>query len=351
METSKEGIREVNCPHHSPAFLGLSWPKCDCFYRMDDGTNAGFCKRPEYYRCIKEVGLMPVPLSYSSVNNFLTCPMMYYLKDIRGIVVRPSAMGPAVKMGALWDAAKQKLLGARGINLGEIIEEYQIGDMEIAKVKAVNRAFKELSIITGIEPGFTLQKEFNNEIVADGIYSDQPVPVMIKGFYDRKYGKYFVEDKFTSKPDNYLDVFFIQSQVGAYFLADPELEYCIMEIVRVPDLRSTGKFKDESPEEYENRTYQDILSRPSWYFIGWDREKKTYGKKFYRNEFDLDGIRDRFRIINILIHDCAGFDGWYKNDRACGAVLPGIPCDMKGICRYNTMSEEVYMVKKKIDQL
>jgi len=349
METTKEGIREIECPHHSPTFLSLGWPKCDCFYRMDDGNNAGFCKRPEYYRCIKEVGLMSVPLSYSSVNNFLTCPMMYYLKDIRGIVVKPSAMGPAVKMGALWDAAKQKILGNKEIDLGQIIEEYEIGNMEIAKVKAINRAYKELRIV--VDPEFTLQEEFNNEIVADGLYTEHKIPVKVKGFYDRKYRNYFVEDKFSGRPDNYLDIFFIQSQIGAYFLADPSLEYCIMEVVRAPGLVSTGRFKDETAEAHEERTFQDIISRPSFYFLGYDREKKRYGKVYYRNEFDLEGIRDRFRIISIMIKDCAGFDGWYKNDRACGAVLPGIPCDMKGICRYNTMSEEVYMVKIKVDTI
>uniref|UniRef100_A0A6H1ZH90 PD-(D/E)XK nuclease superfamily protein n=1 Tax=viral metagenome TaxID=1070528 RepID=A0A6H1ZH90_9ZZZZ len=340
----KEGIREVNCEHHSPAFLALKWPKCDCLYRIDDLDNAGFCKRPEYYRCIKEAGVMSVPLSYSSVSDFLTCPMLYYLKAIRGIVMKPSAMGSAVKMGALWDRAKQNLLG-KSVNMGEVVEEYEIKDMDIAKVKAVNRAYKELGI--KVDQPCVLQAEFNNEIVADGLYAEHKIPVKVKGFYDRKYKNYFAEDKLSGRPDNYLDIFFIQSQIGAYFLADPSLEYCIMEIVRTPDLKSTGRFKEESAGEHEDRTFSDILSRPSFYFIGYDREKKCYGKKFFRNEFDLAGIRDRFRIVSIMIKDCAAFDGWYKNDRACGAILPGIPCDMKGVCRYNTMSETMYAFKKK----
>jgi hypothetical protein len=120
-----------------------------------------------------------------------------------------------------------------------------------------------------------------------------------------------------------------------------------MEVVRVPDLRLTGKFKEESPEEHEERTFQDIISRPSFYFLGYDREKKCYGKKYYRNEFDLEGIKNRFRIISVMMHDCAAFDGWYKNDRVCNAILPGIPCDMKGVCRYNTMSESIYEVKQR----
>jgi hypothetical protein len=344
MVKEKEGLREIDCKFHSPAFLALKWPKCDCVYRIDDNLNAGFCKRPEYYRCIKEVGSMPVPLSYSSVGNWMTCPMMYYLKDIRGITIRPAATSKAIKMGKLWDMAKQKLLGT-DIDINKVVEEYEIDNVEIAKVRALNRAYKTLGIMT--EPGFTLQAEFGNEIVAEGVYKEYPVPVMIKGFYDRKYEKYFVEDKLSSRPENYLDVFFIQSQVGAYFLADPGLEYCIMEIARTPDLKFTGRFKEESPEDHEERTYQDIISRPSFYFLGYDKDKHTYGKKYYRNEFDLDSIRDRFRIVSILIRDCQGFDGWYKNDRVCGAILPGIPCEMKGICKYNNMSEDVYDIKQK----
>jgi hypothetical protein len=257
-------------------------------------------------------------------------------------------MSSAVKMGALWDKVKQKLLGAE-IDLGKVIEEYEIKDMDIAKVRAINRAYKELGI--KVDPEFKLQAEFNNEIIADGLYVDHKIPVKVKGFYDRKYTNYFTEDKLSGRPDNYLDLFFMQSQVGAYFLADEALEYCIMEIVRTPDLKSTGRFKDESAGEHEERTFQDIISRPSFYFIGYDREKKCYGKKFYRNEFDLAAIRDRFRIISVMIRDCQAFDGWWKNDRACSAILPGIPCDLKGICRYNTMSESVYTIKQKKESL
>jgi len=343
-KSPKDGLREIECKYHSPAFLALEWPKCDCMYRIDDKDNAGFCKRPEFYRCIKEVGKMPVPLSYSSVSNFLTCPMLYYLKDIRGISVRPSHTSSALKMGKLWDCAKQRLLG-EDIDMGAVVEEYEINDMDIAKVRAINRAYKTLEI--GVDPKFTLQAEFNNEIVADGIYEDMPLRIKTKGFYDRKYADHFCEDKLSSRPDNYLDPWFIQSQVGAYFLADPAMEYCIMEVVRTPDLRSTGKFKDEGPEGYEERCYQDIISRPSFYFIGFDREKKRYGKKYYRSEFDLDSIKDRFRIISVMIRDCQGFDGWYRSDRMCNNVLPGIQCDMKQVCRLNSMSEDIYTIKQR----
>jgi hypothetical protein len=291
---------------------------------------------------------MPVPLSYSSVQDYITCPRLYYYKAIRGIVSQPFAMGSAVKMGQLWDAAKQKMLGGK-INPNDIVEEYHITDMEIAKVRAIKRAYEALEI--GVDPTYVLQAPFNQEIECEGLYKDYPVKVRIKGYYDRKYQTHFSEDKLSSRPDNYLDPYFIQSQVGAYFIADPNLEYCTMEVVRVPDLKSVGRFKDESPEEYCERAYSDIIARPSFYFLGYDKSKKRYGKKYYRNEFDLDSIKDRFRIISLMIRDCQAFDGWYRNDRVCNAVLPGIPCDYKNVCRLNSMGEDLYKIKDKVETI
>lgn len=348
MAEQKEGIRDIPCEHHTPNFLPFSFPKCDCVFRIDDGDNAGFCKRPEYYRCVKEAGIMPVPLSHSSVQDYIKCPRLYYYKAIRGIVAQPFAMSAAVKMGQLWDAAKQRMLGAKN-NPNDVVEEYQIDDFSIAKVKALKKAYEALEI--EVDPGYKLQAAFDQEILADGIYKDFPVKVRVKGFYDRKYANYFSEDKLSSRPDNYLDPYFIQSQVGTYFIADPALEYCIMEVVRVPDLKSTGRFKDESAEEYTERAYSDIVSRPSYYFLGYDKAKKRYGKKFYRNEFDLESIKDRFRIISLLIRDCQAFDGWYRNDSVCNSILPGIPCDMRNVCRLNSMGEDLYKIKDKAETI
>ncbi len=225
----------------------------------------------------------------------------------------------------------------------EIVDCYEIDNISIAKVRALSRAYKTLEIVT--EPDFSLQNRFDVEIDIQGIYKSTPIKVVIDGIYDRKYADHFAEDKLSSKPDNYLDIYSIQSQVGAYFLADPAMDYCVMEVVRTPDLKLTGQYKEESPEEHENRTYMDVISRPAFYFIGFDRAKKTYGKKFYRKEFDIEEIANRFRAINIMIHDCAGFECWYKNDNQCIGTF-GV-CDMRSICRYNTLSEVMYGFRKK----
>lgn len=344
MEEVKGIENKKRCPNYQPTFNPAKWPKHDCLYRADDEGNAAFCKRADSYRCIIEAGVAPIPQSQSSVGNFLICPYLYYLKDIRGVTVRAPFLSNALKMGKLWDLCKQKLLGVT-VDLNATIEEYEIGDMEIAKVRALYRAYKTLGVT--VEPGYDLQAEFLFPLKIEGACIDFG-EMSIKGFYDRKYEKYFAEDKLSSRPDNYLDPFFIQSQIGTYFLVDSALEYCIMEVVRTPDLRSVGKFKDESPEEHEERTYQDIISRPSFYFNGWDKSKKMYGKKFYRGEFDLEEIAHRYKSVSIIMNDMGNFDGWYKNDKACSAILPGIPCDMKPICRSGgNASDEMYTTKEK----
>jgi hypothetical protein len=168
----------------------------------------------------------------------------------------------------------------------------------------------------------------------------------VTGYYDRKYGNYFVENKLSGRPDHYLDLFYLQSQNGTYFLADPSLEYCIMEITRTPDQKELKK-TPETPEVFTERCFQDILSRPSHYFIGYDKKTHRYGKKFFRAEFNLDEIKDRYLFIFKEIFDAWVHDGWYKSDRSCAQVLPGIPCDMLPICRYNTMSETVFEIRKR----
>lgn len=338
-------LKETNCQFYSPSLKSIAptYPKTDCISRIDDGNRPGYCKIPSNFRCVKEAGLIKLPLSYSSASDFLTCPFLFYLKNIRGIRIKNSHASKALKMGKLWDVAKQNILNNGGVDFKKVIEDYEIGDMEIAKVKALYRAYKALGI--KVEDGFSLQERFSKEIKVPGIREGSFSEILINGVYDRKYKNYFVEDKLGSSPDYYLDIFNVQSQVGVYFVADESMEYCVMEVARTPALKSVSKYKEESPQDHEDRTYSDIISRPSFYFIGYDKDKKTYGKKFYRDEFNLDEIKERFRILEVLMADCAGFDGWYKNDRSCSSGP--WPCDMKPICRYNTMSEEVYKIMSK----
>jgi hypothetical protein len=255
-------------------------------------------------------------------------------------------------MGTLWDNVLQNYLGGKLYNnqgnpttIPEIIEQYEMDPMDVARVKGIFRAYKTLEI--QVDPDYQLQAKINLQIDFEKTWTNgDPVKLLLTGFYDRKYADSFVENKMSGKPDNYLDPFFIQSQIGTYFLADPNLQYCIMEVVRAPQLKQ-NKNTTESPDEFAERIYQDAISRPSFYFIGYDNKTRKYGKKYFRGEFDLNELKSRYIHIFREIFEARISNGFYKNDRVCSNILPGIQCDMKQCCRYNNMSEQVYQIRKK----
>jgi hypothetical protein len=326
---------------------------CKYYAEPENIVENGFCNRPELYRCLATPSKI-IPLSHSSVQDFLTCHFLYYLKAIRGIQIKDTAKSSPLKMGSLMDKVLQKHLGGeikdeagKPTTIPGLIDSLQINDFDVAKVKGIFRAYKFLEIQT--EPNGQLQSKISQSIKFDKSWGDgTPVELLLTGFYDRKYPNYFVEQKFTSRPETYLDTYFLQSQIGTYFLADPTLEFCIMEIIRVPALKSSGKNKEESAEEHAERIYQDAISRPSNYFIGWDSKTQKYGKKYFRTEFNLDELKSRYIHIFREIWEARLMNGWYRNDKACNNVLPGISCDMLGICRSNNnFNDATHEIRKK----
>jgi len=358
------------CIHFSPTFDNR---ECD-FYSYAETSSmeikhgeCGFCKRPNAYRCIADITRI-IPLSHSSVSDFCTCHYLYYLKKILGIEVRPPFFGSALKAGVLWDTIKQFHLGKKK-SIKETIDTYEIDEVTVAKVRALYHAYKELEIT--IDPNFNLQAKVDltyNIILPPSsfipsirvgresvnLWSDRidqsedertwTFPLSVTGFYDRKYPTYFTEDKLSGRPEFYLDPFYIQSQMGTYFLTDPALEYVIMEVVQFPQQREFKK-KEEIPEQIYKRVYDDVMSRPSKYFIGLDREKMKYGKKFFRGEFNLAATEARYKQVVIEILAARWTGNFYKNFKSCNNVLPGIACDYRTICKTGNVSETMYRIR------
>ena len=344
MPTTIEDFYEPLCNQFIPDFHRGA---CQYYDQAENEKVCGYCKKKELYRCLADCKRI-IPLSYSSVSDFLTCHRLYYLKAIRGVQINKPRLSSALKKGMLWDRVLQNLLSNQKLhNISEIIAEYEMDAKDVASVKGIYRAYKQLDIVT--EPNGNLQAKIDLTIPFDMKWADNsPVEMLVNGYYDRKYPTYFVENKLSSRPNNYEDTYFIQSQVGVYFLADPSLEYCIMEIVRTPDLKSTGKNKDESPEDYEERVYQDVISRPTHYFLGYDIKTHKYGRKYYRNEFNLEELKGRFIHVFREIYNARWLDGWYRNDRVCNSILPGITCDMLPICRNGNWNEDNYTIREKV---
>lgn len=334
----------MECKFKQPTFnVKIGSMETDCFFRQHNGRHLGYCNRPDMYRCLEDVWKKPTLISHTGAQSFLTCHHQYYLKYIRGIETRNTKLGIPLKIGILWDACLQFMLGDTSTDMNKIIDDYEIEDKEVSKVHALYRAAKALEI--QFDMNCKLQHSFFHNIKIHKEPELENDVITVNGKYDRYYEDGFVESKLSTRPDNYSDIFFIQSQVGTYFAVDPNLKWCQMEVVRVPDLKSTGQYKDESTDMYGERCYQDIISRPSFYFIGWDKGKKTFGKRYFRTEFALDEILDRYKAVAREIMWASYHDSFYKNDRVCNNVLPGIQCDMLSICRHNMMNEETYRIK------
>jgi hypothetical protein len=337
----------------------------------------GYCKQPKAFRCVADVCRI-IPLSFSAVNDFCTCHYLYYLKKILGIEVRPPFLSSALKAGQLWDSTKQLHLGEKK-SLRDIINKYEIDDYTVAKVKAIYSAYKYLEI--EVDPGYELQakidmtydiilppSQFVPSIAVGDNHAKEVVnlwkeaknqaeddrkwifPLKITGFYDRKYQGYFTEDKLSSRPEYYTEVYPLTSQIGTYFLADPNLEHVIMEVVQFPGqkiLKETKKRTEaETPDQLYERVYNEILSRPSNYFIGYNRESKKMGKKFFRGEFCLEEIADSYKQIVIEILSARWSNNWYKNRKACNFQY-GQPCPYLSICANENMSETKFSIRQK----
>lgn len=316
--------KSVNCSHY------ISITSTD-----PSSHPVGFCSLTEEFLCIEDTdGRLP-RLSFSTVSDFLDCHRKYWLAHVKGIRTLDAASGDALAMGVLWDVCLQVLVGnVPKSKIVDTINQYEISESCEAKVKAIYRAFKDLNI--HIDTQCSAQDRF----ILTLPYNERQDMYVLTGVFDRKYENYFVESKFSGSPDYYHNLFNIIPQVGTYFASDPAMEYVIMEVVRAPGLHQ----KELSAEEYEAKCYDDIMHRPGWYFPGWNKESRTFGKKFYRREFDLLEVIERYEDVYYQITDCNRRNKFTKNYKSCYRPFT---CQFTDICLFNVMSEAKFELKKK----
>ena len=295
----------------------------------------GFCSLKEEFLCIEDTDGRFPRLSFSTVSDFLDCHWKYFLKHVKGIRTLDPATGDALKMGQLWDVCLQTLVGdAPRSKITDTINKYEISDTCEAKVKAIYRAFKDLNIV--IDTQCLAQNRFELTLP----YNQDKDMYVLTGVFDRKYKDHFVESKFSGSPDFYHNLYNIIPQVGTYFASDKDMNYCIMEVVRAPGIHQ----KELSAEEYLEKCYADIMARPGWYFLGWNKTTRTFGKKFYRKEFDLVEVIERYEDVYYQITDCAKRGKFTKNYKSC---YKPFPCDLIPTCLFNVFSETQFGQKEK----
>ncbi len=247
---------------------------------------------------------------------------------------RPEQLGKPLKMGALWDLYQQYVYQEMDFQLiNELINEYEIDEFDVAKVSALFKSHKKF-----IDPDYSCdcQVELQKQIAED---------CTVKGIIDRLYDdNFFVESKLSSRPMSYLNVWGVTPQVGTYFLLDSNLEYVIMEVAQTPKLKVK---KNENAEEFENRVFKDICTRPSHYFIGLDRDKGAFGKVFLRDDFNIERLKERYKIIvtEIKFLEELGADSFYQQETGCFAY--GTACDFLPICENDDyISEDMFRIKE-----
>jgi hypothetical protein len=211
------------------------------------------------------------------------------------------------------------------------ISSLQLTPEQVAKLNAVERAFRDLEIHINKDGLLGCQYKVTTQILNTNLV----------GFVDRAYEDHIVESKLSLRPEFYQQKENMAYQLGTYFLCNEAWEYAVVEIVRLPSL----KIKDgEEAEAYQERIYGDIISRPAHYFLGWDRKRRTYGTRFWRSEFDLEEIYSTFCHVIHEIGDTVTRGAWYPNNLACH--LPA-PCPYLPIKRSGIVSEEIFEKRHK----
>ena len=323
-----------------------------CIHLIDTGESSNLCKMSGRFLCTlgedeeepnTEGGGMI--LSHSSRENFIRCRQAFYLSRIKHVSIRDSMLPLPVKLGAIWDKyMESRYLGVKFMDkFWILVDEYDIeSDMDIAKIYGLIEAHRKLEMEPYYETrdgGIFRGCQHKFEIVENGDFS-------VIGYIDRVYSDHIVETKLTARPEFYFIIHNITSQIGTYFLSSPEYKYAVVESTRVPGLRTgSGKYSNESPEAYRFRVVGEILSKPSYYFLGFNRETRTFGKKFWRNEFNMEELKQDYFYVNKEIQRALedGEGAFYKNRKAC--YVPG-PCFYLPICDTGCVSESIFETKE-----
>lgn len=321
-------INKLSCSMMVP---GKDTP-CLHYIPLEEGV-AGLCDCSDKFVCDEALKSKLPKLSHSAVNVWMRCKMEYYYSQILGISAKENALPIPMKMGKVWDKFMEN---DPNTDYTSMCERLGLDDRDKAKLSALMAAFEDIGIerVKGI-PQLQVKSIISNHTVI--------------GYIDNGLTDGFEEFKLSTNPKYYQIMGKIYHQCGTYFMADPSFEYVDMKITQVPLLRTgSGQYAEETPEQFRDRIYYDILSRPAYYFIGYDLNTKKWGKRFYRNEFPLEYLEKQYRWVFQEIRDTIDRGSWYRNDHSCEDPYL---CMYSDICKTGVMSNVIYEYRNKGDVL
>ena len=290
---------------------------------------AGFCSLSQQFRCVEDLKTLLPTLTQSAAKAYIQCKEKYRLAYILGIVCHDSELPLPVKMGATYGDFIGSRVSTERFHLDDYKEKYHLYPNDLSKLKALFRATRDLGLYPDKEDAVAEQHITWN----CGSYT-------ISGYTDISYEDHFREYKLSARPDFYLNKESMFLQCGTYLLGNPEWEWVDIMAVRLPGTK-TGKkqYSDEQPGEYESRMYNDIMSRPAHYFLGYKKKTGKFGMRFYRSEFDLDYLITFY--MNTLKEMRYVIDNnlWTRNELSCHVPTK---CWYFPIKRSGVVSEQLY---------
>ncbi len=283
----------------------------------------GFCALTGHYRCQEWQKLNEPALSHSAIKDYTTCRHKYWL----GWRCGWELIAPAVRlrMGKYASDCFDLIHSEKPYRqyLDDLIEENKEFDEYPAELAALDGLLKAYCANSKSEfrgqPQFEFRWNIPDYPKVHGYldlveYKDSSKPTIAWEF------KYSTQD-----PSNW-SRFILAPQLTTYFIGVPSLQRITARIIRVPQLRLG---KEEKLDEFTERVYADVKSRPGHYFKDMN---------FWREEFDLQGWMETVRNLSREIGSLKYESQYYQTGNRDNCFK----CDFRDICESGVVSETIY---------
>jgi len=330
------------CDHYDPSI-----EPCRFYIKRPEDAR-GACLRNDMFICPYYILAYGVPmLSYSAITSWMNCREKFRLAHIVGVELKEQFMPAPMILGKLAARILRHLHDSKNspdfrLNVSGYIAEKlgvntMVDQLYLHTLATVFEAYQDLEL--HVAKGEPEQRVIWSE-------PDYPnIKMFIDlGVYNSDAKKGFVEYKYTGKPDRYQKIFVLRNQLGTYFLSDFEFEFCILRTIRNPNPHNPAKGgikinkqEKENPELFFKRLRQDIIRRPKFYFTD---------KKYWSTQFDLQGQKEKYKVIAKEIEDCVANNAFYPAEDANVCFRGESVCEFMAICETGGISEELYRYKK-----
>jgi len=271
-------------------------------------------------------------LSYSSCKDFTMCKRKFWWSYIAGLelIEKPMPMLMGSIMSQHLDAIHSKDNPPIAYDWTHHIIEEAAMPIQLHGLRGLIKGYAEKF---GEMKGST-QVEF--EWREDGF-------PRVHGYMDMTYHNTIgYEMKYTARQEAY-SKFAIQDQLATYFLGNGAIERITLRAILVPQLRQG---RNEAPEDYEERVYQDFLHRPGYYV------KDT---NYWKEEFNYIELKIKLQMIAQDIYrylEAGTIDAFYQSNgpNTCFGDTTGratINCPYLSICVNGVVSEGMYQKRQR----